>query len=77
MKIVRNNITGGLYCVIQKNNRYYLADLSDTPDHGPECMIFPCTKEGKVTSWSEVFVELYRNVTEDNLRDSVRKFLAE
>lgn len=77
MEIRKNKITGGIFCVFQKDDNFFYADLSFTIDHGYECMIFPCDKNGKVKSWQEVFVKLYDGVSEENLVDSVTTFLSQ
>lgn len=76
MKINANENTGGLWCVFQKNDKFYCADISWTLDCGPECMIFPADKDGRVTDWGDVFCKRYDFVSEDNLRGAVEEFLA-
>lgn len=76
MKINANKYTGGLWCVFEKNGNFYYADISRTPDRGPECMIFHCDKDGNVTDWGDVFCKWYSCVSYGNLRDAVDEFLA-
>lgn len=77
MEIQENNVTGGFWCTFQKESQYYYADISYTLDRGPECMIFRCDKNGKISNWDEVFVRYYDSVTENNLRDSIKSFMAQ
>lgn len=75
MDIKRNPATGGTYCVFQKKGKFYYADRSYIPYYMGmmETMIFPCDKEGTVTSWSE----LYCDRSGMSLEDCIKEFLAE
>ena len=65
-------MTGGQCTVFQKGENYYYADRSYVPYVGIETMIFPCDKEGEVTSWAE----LYCDRSGKNLKDCINEFLS-
>ncbi len=73
MDIKMNRMTGGQYAVFQKGEKFFYADRSYVPFIGMETMIFPCDKEGTVTSWSE----LYCDRSGMSLKDCIEEFLAE
>lgn len=75
LEIKRNELTGGFFCVFQKGENWYYADLSNTPDRGIECMIFPCDSSGNVTDWGEVYIKYLSRVSEENLNECVNEFL--
>ena len=72
MDIKRNPSTGGTSCVFQKGKNFFYADRSYVPYTGMETMIFHCTKDGKVTDWSE----LYCDHSGKSLEDCVKEFLS-
>lgn len=76
-KIERNNLTGGLYSIIEKKGEFFYIDLSYVPFSGIECMAFKCDSNGKVSDWGEVFVDFPREVSELALRSCIEKFLKE
>lgn len=45
----------GYRCVFLHGNQWYYADLCFVLYAGNECMIFKCTKDGKVTDWGEQY----------------------
>ena len=57
----RNDETGGVCAVfhvgVGSRKRFFYADKSWVSGVGEETMIFPCTKEGKVNSWDEVYCD--------------------
>ena len=73
MDIKRNPTTGGQYTVFQKGENFFYADRSYVPFTGMETMIFPCDKEGEVTSW----LELYCDRSGQTLEECVKEFIAE
>lgn len=73
MDIKRNPETGGQYTVFQKGENFFYADRSYVPYTGMETMIFPCDKEGNVTSWTEVYCDR----TFKSLESCVKEFLNE
>lgn len=61
--------------LFQKDNKWYYADLSDCLDVGNECMIFPANKNGKVTSWTEVYCNRESDeISEENLLTCIKEF---
>lgn len=68
-----NTFTNGVCCVFQKGEEFFYADCSPVPFIGPETMIFPCDKDGNVTSWTEVYCDR----TLKSLDDCVKEFLNE
>lgn len=73
MEIKTNPKTGGEYTIFQKGEDFFFADCSYVPYIGMETMIFPCDREGTVTSW----IELYCDRSGMSLKDCVEEFLAE
>ena len=73
---IRRNSGGGLCANFYKLGHEYFADLSDTMDHGPECMIFPYDDERRIGG-VEVFTKWYDSVSEENLVDSIEEFLSQ
>ena len=57
---------------MQRRNFFY-ADCSYVPCLGMETMIFPCDKEGNVTSW----IDVYCDCSGKSLKDCIKEFLAE
>ena len=68
-----NPRTGGKYTVFKKGENFFYADCSYVPCSRMETMIFPCDKEGNVTSWMDV----YYDCSGKSLKDCVKEFLAE
>ena len=77
MTILKNPQTGGWYTLFSKNGEHYYADLSDTPDRGPECMIFSCDEDGKVTDWNDVYSEVFDDMNIRHLSQCIRNFKSE
>ena len=50
--------------VVEYKGNYYFVDSCYTLDHGYETMIFPCTEEGNVTNWTELYCDIYDTETE-------------
>lgn len=78
MKVEKNRLTGGFCARFRHNNSYYYADQSIIPGYLPkvETMIFTADKEGNVTCWNEVFVEIDYNrlPSEISLIEYIEKF---
>jgi hypothetical protein len=77
LKIERNRRNGGFCCVFEHKGNYYYADIANTFDAGPECMIFSCDENGKVTSWLELYANRDVSVTVDDLCRCIDEFVAE
>lgn len=75
MIIEQNKITGGFYTIFKKDGQHFFADLSIVPMYGPECMIFPCDKDGHVTNWNEVYARRFDTMDIENLQNSVNEFM--
>lgn len=79
-EIKDNPYTGGLYAFFEHEGCEFYADLSDIPGsdivgYKNECMIFPA-KDGKVTSWSELYCKRNIPVTIDSLAACIVEFVA-
>lgn len=61
--------------VVEHKGNYYFVDSCYTLDHGYETMIFPCTKEGNVTNWCELYCEIYD--TETEMQDAHKAIVAD
>lgn len=72
LKKERNPMTGGTCCVFKKGEKFFYADRSYVPYVGMETMIFPCDKDGNVTSWTEVYCDRTKS-----LDNCVKEFLNE
>lgn len=58
LKKEMNPLTGGICCTFKKGENFFYADYSWVNYPGCfETMIFPADKEGKVTSWTEVYCD--------------------
>ena len=77
MELGRNERTGGYTAHFALDGQRYAADLSFTPDRGPECMVFRANKQFEVTDWHEVYACWFSTVTRDNLVLAVNDFLGE
>lgn len=40
--------------LITKNREFFVASFSDVPFSGPEVLVFPANRDGKITDWGEV-----------------------
>ena len=79
LDIQTNPNTGGLYCFFKHGGKEYFADLSVLHYHyepQTECMIF-AAKDGKVTSWSDLYCKCWLAVTDENLTACVEEFICD
>lgn len=74
MTISINPNTGGYYTFFNHRGQRYYADISDTTDCGPECMIFTCDAQGQVTNWTEVFGRRLNTITKELLIECIKDF---
>lgn len=49
--------------VIERDGAFYLVSTVDVPLSGWETLVFPCTRDGEVTSWGEVVGRRYADET--------------
>lgn len=54
--------------IVKVNGKYYLVDSCYTFYCGFETMIFMCNDDGKVTDWSDLYVEHYNTKSEMKIR---------
>lgn len=54
--------------------KYVVADYSDTPDCGPETMVFECDEQGYVTDWADLWVGYDEYVRNDY---AIQEFMKE
>ena len=47
-----------------EDGKLFYVDSAITFDNGFETMVFPCDKDGQVTSWFELYVEHYKSEEE-------------
>ena len=73
MDIKRNFINGGYYCYFEHKDKQYYADVTWTPDHGNECMIFPA-KDNQVTDWGDLYAKRNIPVSVQSLEDCIEEF---
>lgn len=73
LKIERNHTNGGLWPTFKIGGKEFAADICDVLGAYVECMIFP-SKNGKVTSWGELYCNRNVNVTEKDLIRCINEF---
>lgn len=61
--------------VLEVNGNCYLLDMRYTADHGNECMAFPCSSAGDVTSWLEAWAKDGMELTEEEFKKCKREFV--
>lgn len=61
--------------VVEINGKHYLLDMRYTADHGNECMAFPCSSTGDVTSWLETWAKDGMELTEEEFAQCKREFI--
>jgi len=72
--VIRHAFTGTAYtCAVLKEGEFYVADISNTVDAGPECMIFKIV-DGDVR-YEGIHCHRFNSVSIDNLILSVNEFL--
>ena len=55
--------------VLHGNGKYFLVDTANTPDHGPETMVFSYDKKTEtVTKWSDLYAEWYGSMNDALLK---------
>ena len=63
-----NDPSTALTNIVELNGNHYLVDSRYTFDAGYETMVFPCNKNGNVTSWGDLYVEHYITQEQMNAR---------
>ena len=58
VKIINKNLNGfyGVVWLIEIDERFFAVSAANTPDNGPETMIFECNEVGKVSDWLDLVV---------------------
>ena len=56
------------------DGKTFLGNIIRTGDHGNEIMIFECSKEGKVSSWCEVYVAYPESISKELLEKQLKIF---
>ena len=54
--------------IVERNGKYYWVDSCWTDDHRYETMVFPCKRNGKVTSYWDLYCETYSTASKMKLR---------
>ena len=73
--IKRNEINGGWYATVNKDGRWYYADLAHTFDGYDEFMVFPSDKNGNVSSWLEIFCRRHCEVSPESIEELIDEFM--
>ena len=75
LEVIYNQYTDGYRTQFTHKGQNYVADLVDTFDNGPECMIFKADEQGKVSEWKEQYACWFERTSKEALIASVKDFL--
>ena len=50
--------------IVDTTSGFVLVDTRNTPDHGPETMVFVCDKNGNVCDWRDLDCMRYKTIPE-------------